>query len=159
MSCIKRVFEENRDRLFAYLLRMTGSRDMAHDILQESITRCFEHYRNRDIAPALLFTVARNAYIDHVRKTSRNIDLDDSHADEGPDLEHQAIAKERFRRVLRGIRELSEEDRDILSMVAGGDLSYGEISSVLDISVANVKVRVHRARLRLRHYMEGEGNE
>ncbi len=132
---------------------------MAHDILQESITRCLEHYRGRDVAPSLLFTVARNAYIDHVRKTARHIELDDVHADTHADQEQKAITKDRFRQVLRGMQELGEEDRDILSMVAGGDLSYAEISSVMGISVANIKVRVHRTRLRLRQYLEGENNE
>lgn len=159
MRGIDKIFEENRSRLFAYLLRMTGSSDMAHDILQESITRCLDHYRDRDVSPSLLFTVARNAYIDHVRKSARNAVLEDVHADCRADQERDAIAKDRFRRVLMGMQELCEEDRDILSMVAGGDLSYGEISTVLGLSVANIKVRVHRARLRLRQYMEGDSNE
>jgi RNA polymerase sigma-70 factor (ECF subfamily) len=57
------------------------------------------------------------------------------------------------------MQTLSEDERDILSMVAGGGLSYDEIASVMAMSVANIKVKVHRARLRLKQYLEGGNHE
>jgi RNA polymerase sigma-70 factor, ECF subfamily len=159
MHSIEHIFEAHRDRLFAYLLRMTGNSETAHDILQESITRCMERYRGRDVSPSLIFTVARNAFIDHVRKNGRYAELDDSHPDPGASQEHMAIVKDDFQNVLKGLQSLSEEERDILSMVAGGVLPYDEIAVIMAMSVANIKVKVHRARLKLKQYLEGGNHE
>jgi RNA polymerase sigma-70 factor, ECF subfamily len=159
MHSIEHIFETYRGRMFAYLLRMTGSSDTAHDILQESVARCLERYRDREVSPSLLFTVARNAFIDHVRKNSRYAELDDEHPDPATGQEHAVITKDSFMNVLKGMQTLSEEERDILSMVAGGGLSYDEIAVVMAMSVGNIKVKVHRARLKLKQYLEGENHE
>lgn len=156
MESIERVFEENRAKLFAYLLRMTGSADTAHDILQESVARCIEHYRDREITSSLLFTIARNALIDGARKAGRYASLEDSHADPHAGPEHSAIVMDGFRRVLKGLQRLSADERDILSMAVSCDLSYDEISRIMGTSVSNIKVIVHRARIKLKKHLEGE---
>lgn len=158
MSSIEEVFEENRGKLFAYILRMTGNIDTAHDILQESITRCMEHYRSREVSAALLFTVARNSLIDHVRKSGRFLSLEDCYADPCADQEYTAIIRDDYRNVLKGLQRLSEEERDILSMAVSSDFSYEEISLIMSMSVSNIKVKVHRARIKLKLYLEGKEN-
>jgi len=159
MHTIAHTVEEHGGRLFAYLLRLTGNRDTAHDILQESVTRCMERYAGREVSPSLLFTVARNAFIDHVRRNGRYAGLDDDHPDPAADQEHAAIVKDGFLKVLRGLQTLSDDERDILSMVAGGGLSYGEIAGIMSMSAGKVKVKVHRARLKLKEYLEGGNHE
>ncbi len=158
MSSMECLLDANRGKLFAYLLRVAGDSDTARDILQESVTRCIERYRDRDISLSLLFTVARNTFIDHVRKSGRNVVFEDLHADPRADQEHTAIVRDRFRKVLQGLQTLREDERDILSMVVSSDLSYEEISRVTAMSVSNVKVTVHRARIKLKKYLEGEGH-
>jgi RNA polymerase sigma-70 factor, ECF subfamily len=156
---IERIFGEHKGRLFAYLLRMSGKTDIAHDILQESVTRCMERYGDGEVSPSLLFTVARNAFIDHVRRNGRYAELDDDHPDTAAGQEHAVVTKDSFQHVLRGLQTLSGDERDILSMAAAGDLSYAEIAVVMSTSVANVKVKVHRARLKLKQYMEERNHE
>jgi RNA polymerase sigma-70 factor (ECF subfamily) len=55
-----------------------------------------------------------------------------------------------YRRVLSAMETLAEDEREILVLAAGDDLSYREIASLVGISEVNVKVKVHRARLKLR---------
>jgi RNA polymerase sigma factor (sigma-70 family) len=52
--------------------------------------------------------------------------------------------------VMGALQDLCFEDRELLSLVAVESLGYKEVAEVLNISVGNVKVRVHRARKRLR---------
>lgn len=52
MHPMEAIFEENKGRLFSYLVRMTGDADAARDILQESFIRCMGRYADREVAPA-----------------------------------------------------------------------------------------------------------
>jgi RNA polymerase sigma-70 factor (ECF subfamily) len=62
--------------------------------------------------------------------------------------------REEYRRVLAAMQDLAPEERDVLALVASGDLSYREISRITGTSEGNVKVRVHRARVKLRKMMK-----
>jgi len=148
------LFEANKGRLFSYLVRMTGDADVAHDILQESFTRCMERYADHEVSPALLFTVARHAFIDCLRKNSRFSELKDDHRDDGMDPERSLMIKDRYAKVLEGLQRLDLQERDILSLVISSDLSYREIAEIMCLSVGNVKIKVHRVRLKLKDFLE-----
>ena len=60
------------------------------------------------------------------------------------------MIRSEYRRVLSAMASLEESEREILVLAAGGDLSYREIASLIGTSEMNVKVKVHRARLKLR---------
>ena len=66
------------------------------------------------------------------------------------------MVKDTYRKVLSGFNNLGEDERDILAMVVSSDLSYQEIAEIHGMSLANVKVKVHRARLKLKKILEGE---
>lgn len=154
MDPFEKVFETNKGKLFAYLLRMTRNGDTASDILQESAMRCLERYGDREVTPALLFTIARNVFMDHLRRAARLTVLDEQQPDTRPDPEHDAIARDHFQRVLAGMQALTPEERDILSMVASSGLPYEQIARIQGTPVSNIKVKVHRARIKLRRYLE-----
>jgi RNA polymerase sigma-70 factor (ECF subfamily) len=58
----------------------------------------------------------------------------------------------------RALLKLSPGERDILTLVVSGDLNYREIGAMIGITEANVKVRVHRARVKLKNLM-GRAND
>jgi RNA polymerase sigma-70 factor (ECF subfamily) len=58
--------------------------------------------------------------------------------------------------VLAALQELDEEDRDILSLVVSSGLTYGAIAAIKGCSEVNIKVRVHRARQKLRQILPAE---
>jgi RNA polymerase sigma-70 factor (ECF subfamily) len=60
-----------------------------------------------------------------------------------------AIYKSELREVLRQLQEMPEVDRAALLMHAQQGTSYEDIARVLGISLAAVKIKIHRARLRL----------
>ena len=106
---------------------------------------------------ALLFTIARNAALDTFRKR-RESQAEWNEAvsrESGP--EGRLIEKQEFDTVLAAVRRLDDPDRQLISLLATGTFSYKEIGRMLDISEANVKVKVHRARLRLKEFLaDGE---
>jgi len=65
-----------------------------------------------------------------------------------PDLTAQD--RETFANVLRAIQKLPDTEREALVLAVDQDLSYDQIAVILGCSVAAVKVRIHRARLKLK---------
>ena len=150
-------YKTNKDRLFAYLLRMTGDAQSAKDLAQESFARYWGRYRNRGCSKALLYTIARNAAIDALQKYKKTSPIDtDSCAFPGKTPEQETILQEEYNRMLKALAQLNVLDRELISMVATGEFSYQEIGQRLEISEANVKVRVHRARKKLQRILSQE---
>ena len=131
-------------------MRMTGDYDLARDIMQESFTRCLERYGEGIHSAALLYRIAHNLVVDHVRKKAPSNPLRDEQVADPVALDHQLMVRAQYRDMLEALQQLSFDDRDLLSLVAGECLSYREIASVLEVRENTIKVRVHRARRRLR---------
>jgi RNA polymerase sigma-70 factor (ECF subfamily) len=144
-----------KGKIFNYLIRMTGDGSLAGDIMQETFARHFSRYGkvNRDIP--LLYRIARNLFLDERRKAKEHPGAE---AEQRPEPSHdpdrQLMIRSEYRDVLAAMKRLEPDEREILSLVAGGDLAYSDIAALVGISEANVKVKVHRARLKLRKHMQ-----
>ncbi len=156
MEAFREFYIENGDRLFGYLLRKAGSRSLAADLVQETFTRYLERYRHRELSVALLFTMARHIFFDHVRQQRRHTALAEPPDGEAEDGERRCIVREESRRVLAALQQLDEDERDLLAMVACSGLTYQQIAAVCACSEGSVKVRVHRARQKLRKLLPEE---
>ena len=142
------------ERIFGFLLRLTGSRAVAEDLFQHTFMRLAEagpRLRVDSDLRAWLFTVARNACHSHARATrSRGVDAridvelvlaPESGA--GPD---SSLALAELERALAG---LGASDRELLLLFAVEGLSHAELAAVLDLDQVTVRKRVSRARARL----------
>ena len=135
------------------MMRSTGDYYLSSDIMQESFTRFLEKYRGEQPNPALLYTIARNAIVDSYRKQVRDNQPLDEQKPSQHNPETHMLVREDYRRVLAAMQKLEREERDILSLVVSSGLPYREIARIAKTSEANVKVRVHRARLKLKKMM------
>lgn len=159
--------------LFNFFYRLTGQRELAEDLTQEVFFRVYSHAQNyvrRAKFTTYLYRVAKNAWIDHIRRVKRrgrmaSLDREDHegrnlydrlHAEaEDPD---EALRREDQARLIEdALASLSEDQRlcFVLSEVQG--MKYAEISETLDIPVGTVKSRMHVAVRRLRDFLERRG--
>jgi RNA polymerase sigma-70 factor (ECF subfamily) len=147
-------YNRQRQTFFAYLIRRAGDYGLACDIMQESFTRLYEKYDAERFTPQLLYTIGRNLVIDALRRRKHNptgLEEADPAVD---DQEHYLMVRDEYRRVLDAMRHLEDEERDLLSLVVSSDLSYRELAEIAGLSEANVKVKVHRARKKLRAHLK-----
>jgi len=149
-------YRENKDRVYAYLLRMTGDVQLAGDLTQECFTRCLSRYGRNGNNRALLYTIARNAALDTFRKRREEALCDNEEIASAANPECHLMEKEAFERMLEAIGKLNPVDRELISLLATEAFSYREIGRLLKISETNVKVRVHRARLRLKALLDDQ---
>jgi RNA polymerase sigma-70 factor, ECF subfamily len=147
-----------RNRIFNYLMRLTGDYGMAGDIMQETFARHLEHYGQDNREIPLLYGIARNLFIDELRKRKHQAAGEKEGEEPSMDQRHHLMVRSEYRRVLSAMKLLDEDEREVLVLAAGEDLCYREIASLVGISEVNVKVKVHRARLKLREKLkEGDG--
>ena len=155
----KQFYETNKTKLFRYLMLRCGNYEVARDIMQESFTRHYQHSKNiTDASPAFLFTIARNALVDYQRH-EYNYTLIQNYAPRpSQDLEADLVVREECQIVAAAFNKLPREDREILGQVVSG-LQYRQIGEILGLSEANIKVKVHRARVRLRDIIKNGENK
>jgi RNA polymerase sigma-70 factor (ECF subfamily) len=154
MSEYSLFYRDCKNRIFNYLMRLTGDSGLAGDIMQETFARHIEHYGrdNRDIA--LLYRIARNLFTDEWRRR-KHFTVGEMEGEEPSlDQEHRLMVRSEYRRVLSAMKLLDEDEREILALAACEDLSYREIATLVGISEVNVKVKVHRARIKLREKLK-----
>jgi len=137
--------------VFRFALYLSGNRAQAEDITSETFVRVWTSSARIDMATVkgYLFTIARHLYLQGLRQTGRNVALDDHLVDSGASAYMRTAAKEEFARVRAGLMQLPEVDRAVLLMRAFDEMSYDEIARAVGISLTAVKVKIHRARLRL----------
>lgn len=159
MGDIETFYRAGKDKLFGYLVRMTANHDLSADVMQESFVRYIEHYGSGPCQYSLLYRIARNVLTDHFRRNNRFTYMDDDVVEDNcVNPEQTVVARDAFQQVLNAMQKLKPDDREILSLAAGdGNLSYQQIGEITGNSEANVKVRIHRARLKLREILKKGG--
>ena len=131
-------------RLACYLVR---DADLAAEITSETFLRAWTGRMaiRTETAKAYLLAIARNLAIDHLRKPAQPLPIEDHHAV----VPSPGTAPLELDQALAAIALLPETYRDALLLAVVEDLSYEETARILGVSLACVKVRVHRARLML----------
>lgn len=159
MNTFKDFYNRQRRNFLAYLIRRSGDYQLACDIMHESFIRIYEKYTAENFTPQLLYTIGRNLALDSMRKWKKNsssIEVDDQPVDI---QEHYLMVRDEYRRVLVAMRHLEDDERDLLSLVVSSEMLYRELAQLTGISEANVKVKIHRARKKLRAYLKAGKNE
>ena len=145
------LYQKYAPDVYRFALYLTGERSEAEDITSETFVRAWtspEAIRTATVK-GYLFTIARNLYRQSWRKKSRNVALNEEMPDPAASPEARAAAGAELQAVLAGLQQLPEEDRAALLMRANEGLTYEEISQAMGLSLASVKVKIHRARLAL----------
>jgi RNA polymerase sigma-70 factor, ECF subfamily len=124
---------------------------LADDIASETFLRAWSSAQpiREATVKAYLFAIARNVYLQELRRTAKLGELDAAMPSPQTDPEERIEQQTTLRAVLHALRQLPEVDRAALLMRSQDGMSYEEISQALQLSVSNVKVKIHRARLKL----------
>jgi RNA polymerase sigma-70 factor (ECF subfamily) len=147
------IFAANYRAVLAYALRR-GSRAEAEDAVAETFLVAWRRLEQvPDPAKHWLLGVARRSLANQRRSSRRQRALGERLA-----REPQSRAEpSREAPVLEALGRLSEEDRELLLLIAWDGLSAGEAAATLDCTPAALRVRLHRARRRLRSELEQLG--
>jgi RNA polymerase sigma factor (sigma-70 family) len=147
------IYDAYRPRIFGFLARLAGRRDLAEDLVQETFLRLAA--RARALAPdtrpgAWLFTVARNLYLSHCRANLLDIDrleaLARAPAAHAPTPFEETAASELGARLERALAALPAAYREVLLLVAVERMEQEQAAAILELSRDALRQRLSRAR-------------
>lgn len=152
------LFERHHGPLFGFLVKLTGNHSAAEDITQTVFQRMLKYrhtYRDDGSFTAWMYHLARRCSADHFRKSNAAPHATDpadlnEHADDAPHAAHAATARDDHALLHSALARLDREDREVLLLARFQELSFAEISGILECSVGAAKVRAHRALRELR---------
>jgi RNA polymerase sigma factor (sigma-70 family) len=144
------LYREFLPRIYAYIRVQIGSTADAEDVTSEVFIHAYEaygRYRPDASTPAAwLFRIARNATLDHHRRSGRRDRLQQTLARQPATAEDPAqVAEDRLRyaELLGAVSDLTEGQREAISLRHVG-LAFAEIGALLDCSEDAAKMLYHR---------------
>jgi RNA polymerase sigma-70 factor (ECF subfamily) len=155
------LFERYARDVYRFALYLAGDPSLAEEITQETFVRAWVtpgEIREGTVKGYLL-TIARNLFLAERKRLARQVVLDGAVPDLQPGPEAVASGRLELAAVLEALQALPETDRAALLLHAQEGLPYAAIASALGLSIVAVKVRVHRARVKLRQLCDRKENE
>jgi RNA polymerase sigma-70 factor (ECF subfamily) len=151
MTTFHELYTKYAPDVYRFSFSLCRNGDEAEDITSETFVRAWTSTApiRHSTVKAYLFAIARNCYLQALRRDRRRAALDAEIADPrlAPDTTYEQRAE--LARVSLTLQQLPEPDRSALLMRSVDNMSYQEIAEALGLSLAAVKARIHRARLKL----------
>ena len=144
-------------RLRRYARAMLGDRAAADDLVQDTLERAwsrFAQWRPGSDLRAWLFGIMHNLRVDQLRRGALATHSLDEEADDVPTRATQTDRLE-VMDIEAALRQLPDEQREVLLLVALEEMSYAEVAAALGIPAGTVMSRLARGRERLRVIMAG----
>src|SRR5215216_6874673 len=153
---------ELSDQVYRVARRLSGSREEAEELVQETYARAFRSWRSFSPGTNLrawLLRILTNLNIDRGRRRQRAPEmqpmeetdyflynkLEAAVPEENPD-EERVIERLSQDSVVDALSEVPHDFRDVVVLVDIGDFSYADAAQILDIPIGTVMSRLHRGR-------------
>ena len=150
--------------VFTLVLRMIKSREDAEEVAQDVFIKAYRSladFRGESKFSTWLYTIANTTSITFLRKKKLDVQsLDNEKVFEVADSKDSGLRanlveqKSRVNMVNEAIAMLSPDDAEIITLFYKAEQNLEEISRILRLEANTVKVRLHRARTRLKDKME-----
>ena len=161
-------YRQDMLHLYNYIVYRIPDEIIAEEILMVTCDRALTHLDQFDprkgAFKAWMYGIARNALTDHFR--SRGTKVSEISLDALPPIqgkasspEEKAIQAEQFGQIILLMKHLSEKEREALALRYGSELKYQEIAEVMNTSIENVGVLLHRALHKLKNLMNEKEEE
>jgi len=155
------VHDEFRPKVLGYLRGLLSEIE-AEDAVQEvfeKISRTLDSFRGESSISTWIFRIATNTALDRIRSNPlRTIAVDVQELDRiespSPSVEKSAIKREMSSCIRGVIKQLPEDYSTVIMLSELEGFTESEIADILGISIQNAKIRLHRARVKLRAELE-----
>jgi len=163
-SAFARLVERYQNYIFTLTLRFTDNREDAEEIAQDVFVKAYRSladFRGDSKFSTWLFTITRTTCLSFLRKKKLHTQsLDNERTGlqlenrESAFLANQVEQKSRHAMLNKAISMLSPDDAQVLNLFYKGDQTLEEIGKIMRLDPNTVKVKLHRARQRLKDKME-----
>jgi len=165
INAYNELVERYKERLFNFVLRYFNNKEQAEDVVQDTLIKLYTHasyYKNVAKFSTWIFTIAKNNALTELRKNKRKRTeslwtedgnpLDINSKEQSLDQKtHNEFAINKLNRFLD---EIPENFRMAVVLRDFQELSYDEISKILEIPIGTIKSRINRGRIQLAEKMK-----
>lgn len=152
-SLLRHLFQRHGDRLFRYLWRLNQDQSLSEDLAQEVFCRMLRFragFKDGLSFTAWMYSIARNAQMDHWRKKRF-----ETQWEEGYDMADPAVAdgieqQQEGELLQEALRRLPPAKREILVLSRFEEMAHEQIGAILGCEAGAARVRLHRALASLR---------
>jgi len=136
-----------------FLQRMlSGKREIADELAQETFTQAFRKlhtFQGTAKFSSWLFAIARNQFLQHIRKKKAEFDWEDEFSESAPQAADTKLDLE------VAFRELRPIEKAVITLSYSQDLSHGDVASILEIPLGSVKTHLLRGKEKLKSTLSG----
>ncbi len=153
----ERLVRRHGQDVYAYLVYRTGDHWLAEELLQDTLERAYRARARFDRRKASektwLIAIALNRWRDVARKHAGEAAAMQALARDVPAPTGMEQVDER-RALLDALRHIPSEEREVLALIYGADLTAKQAAAVLDLPVTTVQGRIYRGLARLRQGLD-----
>ena len=165
INAYNELVDRYKERLFNFVLRYFNNREQAEDVVQDTLIKLYTHasyYKNVAKFSTWIFTIAKNNALTELRKNKRKrteslwtddgnpIDLNSKEKS----LDRQTHNEFAINQLNKFLDEIPENFRMAVVLRDFQELSYDEISKILEIPIGTIKSRINRGRIQLAEKMK-----
>ena len=152
------LVEKHKEMVFSIALKILHSREDAEEVAQDAFVKAYQSlsgFKNEAKFSTWLYRIVYNSAISKVRKKKLELSpLDDStinnYSDDSVDSNFFLVEEpDQFELLQKALQSLPEDENVIVSLFYQNDNSIEDISAITGLTVANVKVKLHRIRKKL----------
>jgi RNA polymerase sigma-70 factor (ECF subfamily) len=155
---LNELFQNHWTEVYSFAKSKTRNHHKAEDLTCETFIKAFlkfESYNPNQKFKNWIFTICKNTFLDNLRKQGNSFIYLEDHLcfeinDTEPTPADQLILKEQYLNLLKKIGQLKKSDQEIINLFYLEDLSYNQITESLNISYANARTKLNRAKYKLR---------
>jgi RNA polymerase sigma-70 factor, ECF subfamily len=157
-KAFEELYNSHKRQVWLYCLKIVGDKDLASDIFQETFIRVHEKiagFRGTGSLSGWIFRIARNLCYDSLRRTRKHHSVEEVEDLASPTNSYETVDhREELRKALDALKP---EQREIIILREIQGFSYQDIAGLTGVSLASVKVRLFRAREKLRIALKALG--
>lgn len=152
------LYHRARAAVYAMALSILKNAHDAQDVTQDTFVRVWEsagQYRAQGSPMAWILAIARNLALMKLRRNAKIAELDEKEWDAIPADEQDIPAEDRYL-LQDALAILGDQERKIVMLHAISGLKHREIAELLELPLATVLSKYHRALKKLRVFMKGD---
>ncbi|MEW6374313.1 MAG: sigma-70 family RNA polymerase sigma factor [Thermodesulfobacteriota bacterium] len=158
-EAFRQLYNQTHKRVYYYLYRLLREKSLAEDVLVETYTEVWrgaKNFKGKSQVTTWMMAISRNLAMNQLKKIKKHEDIDglpnlsDGLIPDTGHLDRQKLLKE-------AMLKLSINHREILDLVFFHEMTYQEVSEILDIPLSTVKTRVFYAKKALRGILNQMG--
>ena len=156
MTEFEKVFEDNREFIFKYLLKLTKNPSLSEELTGETFFRAYMNYaglRDKEKVSTWLCQIAKNTYYSYCAKEKRR--SEHMHEEILFSVEDDCVNSDTAFELHKRLHNLPEPYKEVFSLRVFGELPFSKIAELFNKTESWARVTYHRAKLKMEDRQDG----